>query len=216
MKQNNQSTEKRTLWQRYRSARKRTQLGIGCGALIVILALCGISSAIISGGNSSPSPTVQNSPTVSSQHTVPTPQPTPVKTHTMPNRTQVENLVKNYPVPGRMTLKSYDQKTGSLAIESYYGYGVVADQNLVKSTMQDLQKYLWVGLPALESVTVTIYHYRHNAPSVKLAYSTLTYQTAQTINWQGLFGPGDLWSKYDHKWMDSKQADFDGENIYSN
>lgn len=31
---------KRSLWRRYREARKRTQWGIGCGSLLVLLALC--------------------------------------------------------------------------------------------------------------------------------------------------------------------------------
>src|SRR5437588_9066689 len=70
------------LWRWYRRQRNARKVGIGCGVLVVVMALCGTCGAIVNATNPQPSAPAQKSPAMTKTPT-PTPTRQPIATPTM-------------------------------------------------------------------------------------------------------------------------------------
>jgi hypothetical protein len=124
----------------------------------------------------------------------PTQAPTPAPP-TPPSRAQVDSLANSQ----NDVVSSYDQNTGTLVAEMDYGYKVALSQDVVKTTLQDMQKTFWKSKFYFASVTTNVMQYQPDGTLTKIAYATLKYQTASKIDFSFVV---DLWDKYDEKWID--------------
>lgn len=186
-------------WQPEPPPRKKSRKKLWIIVVTILLVLI-IIGAINSGskGNNQAVAT----PTQAAQVTTAvTPTPT-APARKGPSRSQLDALIA--PVYPPITIESYKQSTGTLVVSVNYGEGVNWNQFVMKKTMADTQAKFWEQQHwYFSSITVNVYELLLAGGQRKMAYGELVYQTAQTVNFGwGLYG--DLWDKYDQKWMDSR------------
>jgi len=156
-------------------------------------------SGIIEGATGATlTPTAQvDQPTPTSAPTqAQTPTATPKRTG--PTRAQIDELVATDP---DVEVKSYNQKTATLVVRLTYGYRVPISQMVVKTNLRDIQALFWQKGWYFSSLTSEVYTTQQTGPDIKEASGTLTYATASTIDWTFA---GDIWDKYDKKFIDPK------------
>jgi hypothetical protein len=179
--------------------RSRKKLWVVVVAIFLILIIIGAINSGSKGNNQAAA-----APTQAAQATTaitPTSNPTP-KPQKGPSRAQLDALIA--PVYPPITIESYKQSTGALVVSVSYGEGVNWNQSVTKKAMADTQATFWEQQNwYFSSITVNVYELLFAGGQRKMAYGVLTYQTAQAVNFGwGLYG--DLWEKYDQKWMDAR------------
>jgi hypothetical protein len=139
--------------------------------------------------------------TSSTNDTLPTAAPTPIRHLSSHGIEQSSLLLAQHSGASESHLSSYyDSGSGTLAITETIAPTEISARTILIDCF-DIEKAIWQGkIPNLQTVTVNIIVPVGDDSTGTLAICTLNKSTEQQFDWYTL-NPGLVWEAYDYRWI---------------